>query len=57
MKRIAILEAKKRVPVPVAVAVPDAVENAPIIVDKYRDLFTDTLPDNRHVASADTLLH
>ena len=30
-------------------------ESTPIIVGKYRDLFTDTLPDNRHVASADTL--
>ena len=57
LKRISILEAKKRVPVAVAVADPVAVavENAPIIVDKYRDLLTDTLPDNRHVASADTL--
>ena len=48
LKRIAILEAKKRVAVAVAVAVPVAVpivENAPIIVGKYRDLFNDTLPD------------
>jgi hypothetical protein len=39
------------------VGVPDvpAVENAPTIVDKYRDLFNDTLPDDRHVARADTL--
>ena len=54
LKRIAILEAKKRVAVPVPVAVP-IVENAPTIVDKYRDLFNDTLPDDRHVPSADTL--
>jgi len=54
LKRIAILEAKKRVAVPVPVAVP-IVENAPTIVDKYRDLFNDTLPDDRHVPSAGTL--
>ena len=55
LSNIALVEAKKRVSVPVAVPVPDAVENAPIIVDKYRDLFTDTLPDNRHVVIADTV--
>ena len=56
LKRIAIREAKKRVPAPVPVGIPDvpAVDNAPTIVDKYRDLFNDTLPDDRHVSRADT---
>ena len=58
LKRIAILEAKKRVAVavpvvPGPVAVP--VENNPIVLDEYRDLFNDTLPGKRHVAIADTL--
>ena len=35
------------------VAVP--APGAPIIADQYRDLFNDTLPDNRHVPEADAL--
>ena len=60
LKRIAILEANKQLAdsnmtVAVAVKVAKAGENAPIIVDQYRDLFNDTLPDSRLVTAAETL--